>query len=231
MTDSTFLEAIKILSTAQQQPELYWGLTSGQWVTTIAQITILVITVWVMWKGRNGAVEAVVLGRKLSEAEAKRQVFATIYAYRGQNVNYNLVAALNQIEIVFYDEPKVLTAWRELHAVFNRYTKDEFNSIPEDKKITLNNELASLRLELLIQMSAALKYSLSQKDLSKPSYSPIAHGYDEDIQRELQIAALEYFISGKPAMDLSSKFYQQYLIKEPNSSIQTPPKNTGSKKG
>ena len=100
--------------------------------------------------------------------EAKRNLYLTLYALRGNHTHLHFVNALNTIEAVFDDTPKVLEAWRNYFAVL----KDEGQM--ENWK--------TFRVALLSSMATTLGYRAIDTSSFVDSYSPVAHGkiYESD---------------------------------------------------
>jgi hypothetical protein len=89
-------------------------------ITAIVQIVVGIVTVVALILGPRWAV-------KLSEAEqSKREsrnrrlsLFQVLMACRKDPFNMERVKALAQIDIVFYDQPKVRQKWDEYYAALN----------------------------------------------------------------------------------------------------------------
>jgi hypothetical protein len=141
--------------------------------------------------------KAVKIGRKLNDEQnkydAKSELFLTLFSLRGNPTSYTFVNALNQIDIVFQDEPSVLTAWNKLYDSLNHSN--------------LSNPIETwnlLRTDLLSQMAHSLGYQkLKQTDIQK-NYSPQAHA-DENLENWNQKkAAKKFFESG-------TKLYKMHI--------------------
>lgn len=95
---------------------------------------------------------AVIVGQFLQEKAQKRadkmQVFKTLMMTRGLSRDYQMVAVLNTIEVVFADDKKVVDQWKKYHDSLCADFSDEFAA----KKS--NDE----RIKLLEEMAKALKY-------------------------------------------------------------------------
>jgi hypothetical protein len=86
----------------------------------LVSLSILGVTVyWI----KTSPIKAVEIGRKLDNEQnkynAKRNLFLTLFSLRGNPTHYDFVSGLNQIDIVFQDEQKILTAWANLYNSLN----------------------------------------------------------------------------------------------------------------
>lgn len=136
----------------------------------ISPIVAVLITVWYQNRGEK---------RKI-----KLDLFLTLFAYRGSPVHVKFVDALNQIDIVFLDSPKVLQAWHSY-----------LSALGQKGLVTPDRTWEILRVELLSNMAVAVGYSaLNQTDILK-SYYPEGHEnfLKEDI--DLREAALTFLRS------------------------------------
>ena len=128
-------------------------------------LLILLINVFVI---RKSPIDAVKIGRKLNDQQnkdnAKRNLFLTLFSFRGIPVHPDFVNALNKIEIVFNDTPVVLEAWHKLYDSYN-------NTSLVDQETTWR----LIRFELLSKISLSLGYTdLKQYDMEK-NYFPQGH--------------------------------------------------------
>ena len=109
---------------------------------------------------------------------AKLRLFLTLMGSR-KYITPEWASALNQIDVVFYDAPKVVTTWREY-----------FNSI--NRKLELMNEqrIQHAMLDLLHEMAKHLGYpDMRQTDIDR-FYSPMQFGNAWAAQAELQTELL-----------------------------------------
>ena len=137
----------------------------------------------------HSPVNAVKVGRELNTDQqkdnAKRSLFLTLYALRGTPLHYDFVRCLNQIDIVFEDNPTVLQAWRKHYDSLN--TKGVVN--PQDV-------WRLQRVEMLSAMAQVLGYSaISQADMSR-DYYPEGHENQIRDSIEFQQAHLTYLKTG-----------------------------------
>ncbi len=108
---------------------------------------ILATVVTLFWQNR---------AKKL---EVRKEIFTTLMAYRYRIADCESVKALNCVQAVFYDCPKVQTAWKSfLDAA--------------DKKPFVEQDLIDAHIQLLEEISKVLKYkNIGWKDI-KRSYYP-----------------------------------------------------------
>ena len=113
-----------------------------------APVTAVSITLW--WQQRK------------EKRDAKHRLFITLMAHRKSfPPTHDWVNALNLIDVVFADHPKVLELWHELYTMFQNPSATQAQG--------------HKYLELLSEMAAALKFRhLQQTDIDK-FYSPQAH--------------------------------------------------------
>lgn len=115
-------------------------------------------------------------GRK-ERRDQKFRLFVSLMAHRRSNPPpAEWVGALNLIDAVFADHPKVVKAWHDLY--------DFLGTTPMDMK-----RYEHLTLDLLSEIARTLGYrNLKQTDIDK-FYSPVAHGeavqLSDKLQREL----------------------------------------------
>lgn len=110
--------------------------------------------------------------------QAKQQLFFTLMAHRRATPPpLEWVNALNLIDVVYGDHPKVVELWHRLYGILCQ------------KEITDWQAWNHTHLELLSEMAKTLGYKgLKQTDIDK-FYSPVAHGdvarKQSDIANEL----------------------------------------------
>lgn len=151
-------------------------------------VSLLILGVTVYWI-KTSPVKAVEIGRKLDNEQnkynAKRDLFLTLFSLRGSPTHYDFVNGLNQIDIVFQDDHKVLTAWANL-----------YNSLNQNNQVNQNGTWELLRTDLLSEMAQTLGYnSLKQTDIQK-YYSPQAHATWQSDNQSFQQAAKDFYQSG-----------------------------------
>ena len=149
-------------------------------------LLILTATVYYIY---YAPIKAVKIGRQLNDEQnkdtVKRELFLTLFAYRGSPVHYEFVNSLNKIDIVFQDEHLVLNAWAKY-----------YDSLGQ-KNITNQEEVWSiLRVDLLSEMATSLGYKkLKQVDIMK-NYYPVGHDNQNREDWELRQAAKRFLTTG-----------------------------------
>lgn len=148
-------------------------------------VSLLILAVTVYWIATS-PVKAVEIGRNLDEEknknDSKKELFLTLFSLRGSPTNYEFVNRLNQIDIVFQDDDKVLDAWSKL-----------FDSLGQKDIVNSFQTYELLRVNLLSEMAQSLGYKkLKQTDILK-NYSPIAHSKDADEHFAHKKAEREFF--------------------------------------
>jgi hypothetical protein len=152
----------------------------------IVSLLILCVTAYAVYFAPLKAVE---IGRKLNDeqnqSKSKSDLFLTLFSLRGTPIAHTFVNALNQIDIVFQDEPKVLVAW-------GKY----YDSLSQ-KNLTNQEETWSwLRTELLSEMAYSLGYEkLKQTDILK-NYFPEGHMNQNNQDFEYNQASKLFFETG-----------------------------------
>ncbi len=151
-------------------------------------ISLGILGVTVYWIATS-PIRAVETGRKLDNEQnkynAKRDLFLTLFSLRGNPTHYDFVSGLNQIDIVFQDEEKVLVAWEKLYESLGN--------------TNLTNPIQTwdlLRTELLSEMAQSLGYQKLKQTSIQRNYSPQAHANQSDENWNYQQTAKTYFETG-----------------------------------
>ncbi|HEV2971871.1 MAG TPA: DUF6680 family protein, partial [Pirellulales bacterium] len=112
---------------------------------------------------------------------AKRWLFFTLMAYRKSwPPAPDWLSALNQIDVVFYDVPPVVQAWRTYHDAL---------CVTSDEHLLATNPYTKM-LDLLHEMAQHLSYSkIKPGDLDR-FYSPKLLGNITNFQAQIQIELL-----------------------------------------
>lgn len=144
-------------------------------------LLILVITVYWIYKAPIKAIET---GRKLDEEQNKRDaqenLFLSLYSLRGDPTHPSFVLGLNQIEIIYQDNKKVLDIWYKL-----------FDSLHSKDKI---EDWDILTTELLSEMSVSLGYKeLKAANILRNYYIPKDHE-DKKVNQVYQLMAQYDFL-------------------------------------
>ena len=129
----------------------------------IGPIVAVCITLW--WQQRK------------EKRDAQLRLFTTLMAHRkAMPLTPEWVTALNLIDVVFADNPRVVALWHELYQLFHNPTRTQ----AQDHKY----------LELLSEMAAALRFRrLQQTDIDK-FYLPQIHINQLVAQAEMQTELL-----------------------------------------
>ena len=143
----------------------------------------LIATIYVINKSPSDAVK---IGRELNEAkqkdDAKRDLFYELFSYRGSPVHYHFVDALNRIDIIFADVPKVLAAWHKY-----------YDSLHQNNQTDPDTEWRHSRNDLLSIISQHLGYKdLKQYDFEK-HYYPKGHEWQQKNQEVFYQEQLNYY--------------------------------------
>jgi len=152
----------------------------------IVSVLILSATVFYIY---YAPIKAVKVGRQLNDEQnkdtSKRQLFLTLFAYRGSPVHYEFVNSLNKIDIVFQDEKPVLDAWHKY-----------YDALHQEETPLIHQTWELLRVEMLSQMAISLGYKeLKQVDIMK-NYYPIGHKNVEQEDFDFRQSAKRYFDIG-----------------------------------
>lgn len=147
-------------------------MTKEKWdiIFGVANILILSITGYFMWRSLHSPVDAVKIGRQLNQEEqkdnAKRNLFLILFSLRGSPVHHDFVRGLNQIEVVFEDVPEVIRAWR-VH----------FASLGNKEQANKERNWEIERAALLSAMAVHLGYSNIPHGELLRDYYPEGHDY------------------------------------------------------
>lgn len=121
---------------------------------------------------------------------AKERLFLTLMAHRKSfPISRDWAQGLNLIDVVFSDDPTVLTAWHEFY--------DYIHIKPMDQK-----QFEHKHLDLLTRMAKALGYpNLQQTDIDK-FYNPQVHGDEATRNYEIQTELLRV-LKGQQALSIT----------------------------
>jgi hypothetical protein len=127
------------------------------------------------------------------ERARKLQVFKTLMASRAYNLSPAHVEALNRIDLEFSaskrKEKAVLNVWQLYldHLGSKNLTGQTWN----DKRV-------DLLVELLQVMGKSLGYDFNKTHIKNATYSPTAHGRNEDEQEQMRKLTLEVLAGKRP---------------------------------
>ena len=143
-----------------------------------------------------GPVVAVRLTRYLDEQreirERKVQIFKTLMATRSYTVSWAHVEALNKIDLEFdkdvAKEKEVIEMWKEyLDHLYN------ITGMPIDQ---WDHRRIELLVDLLHKMARVLDYDFDKTHIKNSSYSPVAHGQEENENKALRLGLIQ-ILEGK----------------------------------
>ncbi len=151
-------------------------------------VSLAILGVTVYWIAKS-PIMAVETGRNLDNEQnkysTKRDLFLTLFSLRGNPTHFEFVRGLNQIDIVFQDEEKVLAAWEKLYESLGN--------------TNLTNEVQTwdlLRTDLLSEMAQSLGYQKLKQTSIQRNYSPQAHANQDNENWNYHQAAKIYFETG-----------------------------------
>lgn len=151
-------------------------------------VSLVILGLTVYWIATS-PIRAVETGRKLDDEQnkynAKRDLFLTLFSLRGNPTHYDFVSGLNQIDIVFQDEEKVLIAWEKLYESLGN---------PNQNNAVQTWDL--LRTELLSEMAQSLGYQKLKQTSIQRNYSPKAHADQNDENWNYHQTAKNFFETG-----------------------------------
>lgn len=168
----------------------------------VLYLIVVAVTAWYIYRSLKTPIDAVKVGRQLNDEqerdERKRNLFLTLFAYRGMPNHFKFVEALNQIEILYHEQPQILQAWYNLYNSMNIGDRQETQ---HDR-----NTWDDLRVLLLDEMSSHLNYSSLKQLRIKKAYYPKGYQEHENLQLEERIAQLKYH-------QLGADVYQRVIDK------------------
>lgn len=130
----------------------------------------------------------------LSDAKRrKEEIFNTLMETRAQPLTYEHVRALNKIDIAFYKNKEVRSAWNTYRDHLNSSRGDN----ETDQKIWAD-KIPDKMAKLLMEMAKLLNYDFDEVLLKKGAYLPVAHGNLEMEQNVLRQGLVEVFALKRP---------------------------------
>jgi hypothetical protein len=120
--------------------------------------------------------------RRREKRAEKLNLFLTLMMHRKADPpNQAWVNALNIIDVVFYDAPKVLDAWHRLYPIL------------QDEDKTYSEERVHAYIHMLSEMASALNYpKLQQIDIDK-FYSPTIYAQQAETNAQMQSDIMSFF--------------------------------------
>lgn len=152
-----------------------------------------------------GPVVAVQAQKWIERARAgdqrKINLFNTLMATRAARVSFEHVRALNMIDIEFngarsQKEKAVIDAWHIYHDHLNQ------QNIPDAQIQAWVDRGSDRFIDLLYAMSQALRYNFDRVLLMRGSYSPRAHGEEENAQLQIR-DSLRKILSGESPLPMT----------------------------
>ena len=113
--------------------------------------------------------------------QEKTQIFATLMSKRYDITDEECVRALNMIDVVFYGDTAVRTAWREFKSTTDMYDSEEKSELVIDKWLKMLEKMAVCTGHKNIHWDDIKRYYYP-RNLSKQKR-------EEEILRQLQIEA------------------------------------------
>jgi hypothetical protein len=120
--------------------------------------------------------------RRKEKRDAKLSLFLTLMMHRKADPpNQDWVNALNIIDVVFYDDARVIESWHKLYPIL------------QDEVKTYSEERVHSYIHLLSEMATALNYpKLQQIDIDK-FYSPKIYARQAQINAQMQGEIMTFF--------------------------------------
>jgi hypothetical protein len=130
--------------------------------------------------------------------QQKFWVFSTLMSLRASALAPDYVRALNYIDVVFFENEKIRTKWRDLLAALDRKAQDgdeaTINEIGEARRDTT--------AELLAEMAKELGYDFDHTAIKNRSYTPQFHADLEEQQKHLRQFAIA-FLNGESTVKVA----------------------------
>ena len=131
--------------------------------------------------------------RKREEKERKMYVFRTLMTTRANPMNPQHVEALNMIDIEFYENKKVVDAWKLLLDSYLDFPKDSKEPNYKSKLDSCVKKSNDLLTDLLFNIANSLNYSFDKVQLKRDAYFPRGHSdmlIDQEIIRRSLVSVL-----------------------------------------
>ncbi|HMS95447.1 MAG TPA: hypothetical protein PKA03_09550 [Tabrizicola sp.] len=148
-----------------------------------------------------GPIVAVIVTRVLDGKSERRRrkidVFRNLMQTRGIRLDPVHVAALNILEIEFYNEPEV----RRAYADYIAHLSAPMPNVSEQDRFF--EQRSDLFMSLLHKMGDALKFRFDKRDLERLSYVPQGWDTDHSLQRK-NAALLSQILSGERAIPVTN---------------------------
>lgn len=155
-----------------------------------------------------GPIMAVVVTRKLdAQAETRRrkfELFKDLMQTRGIRLDPIHVAALNIVELEFYDHPKV-------RAEFKKYIEHLSSPAPNGNQDDLNryyDQRSDQFMELIYEIGIVLGYKFDKRELDRRSYVPKGWNDDQFMQRK-NASMINQLLEGQRALPITNLLSRQ----------------------
>jgi hypothetical protein len=180
----------------------------------IINLIIIGLTAFFIYRSISSPLRAVTVGRQLDDEEKKdlikRNLFFTLFAHRGNPIHQQFVAALNQIDIAFHDNQKVLDLWHRYYEALRIK-----GQVDEQKVWELH------RVELLSEMAKSLGYfQLNQTEIMK-HYQPEGQDNWHKLDWDIRESALSYLKRGDELFFLLSEQIKNNQQSQENNEIKS----------
>jgi hypothetical protein len=140
------------------------------WSAGINLVGLIAAPITALWVQRRGDDSRAIKRRR-------EELFRTLWTNRARPVSFARVDALNMIDVEFHGEPKVIDAWADLFAHFNR----DHAGTPLNDQLQRQAELYSA---LLYEMGQLLGYKFGKAHIRDDIYRPGLHNEVDNIDLE-----------------------------------------------
>ncbi len=112
----------------------------------------------------------------------RMEIFRILMRTRGSRLSYDHVGALNLVEVEFFEQEKIITAWKDYLTELSIPFSEE-----ENERFLKSQKLNELLTKLIHEIAKVLNLKIEQLDILRTNYSPQGWQNDEDQQRYLRI--------------------------------------------
>ncbi|MCB1478606.1 MAG: hypothetical protein KDJ62_06995 [Rhodobiaceae bacterium] len=138
----------------------------------------------------------------------KLEVFKSLMQTRGIRLDPVHVAALNIVEIEFYNEQNVREAFKK----YIEHLSSPMPTVQEQDRYF--NQRSDLFMNLLFEIGVSVKYKFDKRDLERLSYVPQGWDWDQSIHRR-NAEMLAQLLSGQRAIPITQFMGSQSPYPEP----------------
>lgn len=199
-------------------------MTDSFWTIQIGEVLsalILVVTILAIYFGPLKAVEAATKKEETRDKDRrKREIFAALMRTRKTYMHPDHVAALNLIQLEFFDFEKVIRAYRD-------YIHNLGEPVPPagPHLQAFLERRQDLFFDLLHEIAQTVGCNIDKRDLERLAYVPIGWANDENEIRVFRRAMIEVLHGVRP---LPVAPYQTQVAASPPSHYPPPPNDTGA---